>query len=76
MSEVPLSHVSPVQGGANKFYRGTSLIRTPPWDRYRSLGLVLLKGPTWWRFLICEAPLYEGCMRVCLIDERLCQARV
>ena len=24
----------------------------PPYDRHRSLGMVLLKGPTGWQFLI------------------------
>ena len=34
-------------------YRGTSLITPPPpQEHHRSLGIILLYGPTGWRFLI------------------------
>ena len=41
------------------WYMGTSLIRKRPTPQEppRILGMVLLKGPTGWRFLISEVPL-------------------
>ena len=42
-----------------KRYRGTSLIRNspPPKDHHRTLGAVLLEGPTRGVFLVSEVPL-------------------
>ena len=48
MSEVPLELASGVKG------LGWSLTRKrpPTWEPHRSLGTVLLYGPTGWRFLM------------------------
>jgi len=40
----------------------------PPQHHHRSLGMVLLKGPTGWRFLISEAALY--------VPQRFTQTRI
>ena len=42
-------------------YRGISLIRKrpPPYDPPMALGMVLLQGPTGWRFLVSEVPLHR-----------------
>ena len=54
--EAELLEVSPrLHPPTPKHYRGTSLIRTP--HPPRILGMVLLQGPTGWRFLISEVPL-------------------
>ena len=42
-------------------YSGTSLIRKcpPQKDRRRRLGMVVLKCPMGWQFLMSEVPLYS-----------------
>ena len=42
----------------------------PPQDRHRSLGMVLLQGPTGWWFLPSEVPLY-ACTRTEAVSKGL-----
>ena len=56
-------------------YRGTSLIRkrTPPQGRHMSLGIVLVKGPRGWRFLMSEVPLYYDRPDSVIVSRNACR---